>query len=370
MNERESGSGTEVCIIGLGLMGGSLALALSRRGIAVTGWDENPAALREASLIGAIRSAPESFAQAVRRAAVIFIATPVTEIVNSVRRALPETLPGAIFSDLGSIKEAFVEEIFAFLPADRFFVPGHPMTGSEEHGIAAADPFLFENAAYILIEDPRTPPEALRRIRDLVQGTGASLLTLSAAAHDRIVAAVSHLPHLIAATLAKTAGAAEEDAPGTLALAAGGFRDTTRVATGSPDLWTGIILGNRGKVLDVIEAFQVQLDALRNLLLQNDTAGLCDFLGKGREVRLQIPAKNKGFLTLLHEMVVTIADQPGTIDAVLRHLAREGLNIKDIEILRVREGDGGTLRLAFENGPAVDQAVMALAREGFKVRKR
>lgn len=367
---REDSPPRRVCVIGLGLMGGSLALALARRGIAVAGWDENPAALQEAYQIGAIRQRPDSLSQAVSQAEVVFIATPVTAIAATVRQALPDTLPGAVFSDLGSIKEAFIEEIFAFLPSDRYFVPGHPMTGSERQGIEAADPFLFENAAYILIDDPRTPPEALHHLGELVRGTGAHLLTLTAAEHDRIVASVSHLPHLIAATLAKTAGQAEEEHPGTLALAAGGFRDTTRIATGSPALWTGIILGNRGKILRAITEFQTQLDHLRELLASGDQAGLRDFLDIGREVRLQIPAKNKGFLTLLHEMVVTIADQPGTIDAVLRHLAKEGLNIKDIEILRVREGDGGTLRLAFETGAAVDQAVQALEREGFKVRKR
>lgn len=360
----------KVAILGLGLMGGSLGLALTRGGFTVSGWDEKEETVAEAYNIGAINRLPSSFQEAVSGVKFVFAATPVGIIPGIIRQAIAWADPETIFSDLGSIKESIIEQVFSFLPSDQYYVPGHPLTGSEQQGLKGADPFLFQNAAYILVAEPRTPVSALERVTRLLQTTGAHLMTLTAAEHDRIVAMVSHLPHLLAATLAKTAGLAEEEHPGTLDLAAGGFRDTTRIAMGSPEVWEGILLGNGRRILEAITSFQKQLDIVKQLIAGADKPGLTDYLGEAREVRSQIPAKNKGFLTLLYEMVVTIEDRPGAIEEVIRHLAKAGLNIKDIEILRVREGEGGTLRLALENSLAVDQGVKVLEDKGFKVRRR
>lgn len=360
----------QVAIIGLGLIGGSLGLALVRAGFTVSGWDHHPETIKEAFQSGAINHLPDDFRDAVAEASVVFIATPVDSIAATIKSCLPYVRPGTVFSDLGSIKQNVLEEVFSILPSLYHFVGGHPMSGSEQHGIRAADPFLFQNAAYIIIEDSRTASQAVEVVVKLIESTGAQIIRLSAAEHDRIVGMVSHLPHLIAATLAKTAGEAETIHPGTLSLAAGGFRDTTRIAMGSPEVWHGIIFGNLQQVIKAIDAFQDELDHLKEILRSGAKHQFKEFLSAARETRRQIPAKNKGFLSLLHEMVVTIEDRPGTIVSVLECLAEEGLNIKDIEILRVREGSGGTLRLALESDAAVDRGVKVLERNGFKVRKR
>lgn len=359
-----------VAILGLGLMGGSLGLALVRVGHVVSGWDQSPEIIQEAYKSGAINQLPNDLKDAVSEASVIFIATPVELIATTIKNCLPYVKPGTVFSDLGSIKKTILEAVFSFLPAAHHFVAGHPMTGSEQHGISAADPFLFQNAAYLIIEDPRTSPKAAALIVKLIESTGAQIIKLTADEHDRIVGMVSHLPHLIAATLTKTAGNAEAIYPGTLSLAAGGFRDTTRIAMGSPKVWHGIIFGNLEQVLKAIDSFQNELEHLKEVLSAGEQDQFNQFLRQARETRLQIPAKNKGFLSLLHEMVVTIEDRPGTIVDVLRFLADAGLNIKDIEILRVREGIGGTLRLALESDDAVDRAVKVLESHGFRVKKR
>ncbi|MGE5606099.1 MAG: prephenate dehydrogenase/arogenate dehydrogenase family protein [Bacteroidota bacterium] len=360
----------KITILGLGLIGGSLGLALVRSGYSVTGWDQNPEVIREAYQSNAINRIPADFSDAISDASVIFIATPVDSIAVTVEKCLPYARTGAIFSDLGSIKKSILDGVFSLLPPLYHFVGGHPMTGSEQHGIRAADPFLFQNAAYIIIEDSRTPSEAAAIVIKLIESTGTQIIKLSADEHDRIVGMVSHLPHLIAATLAKTAGDAEADYPGTLSLAAGGFRDTTRVAMGSPEVWHGIIFGNIDQVLKAISAFQKELNQLKEILISGAKQQFENFLKEARETRLQIPAKNKGFLSLLHEMVVTIEDRPGSIMEVLKYLADAGLNIKDIEILRVREGSGGTLRLALESDEAVNQGVKVLENHGFKAKKR
>ncbi len=361
---------SNVAILGLGLMGGSLGLALVRAGYTVSGWDQSSEVIKEAFRSGAINQLSYDFKEAISEASIIFIATPVDLIPGTIESCLPFARPGTIFSDLGSIKKSILEKVFEFLPSSYHFVGGHPMTGSEQRGISAADPFLFQNAAYLIIEDPRTSPEAIALVVELIESTGAQIINLLADEHDRIVGMVSHLPHLIAVTLAKTAGVADNDYPGTLSLAAGGFRDTTRIAMGAPEVWQGIILGNIDQVLNAIDAFQNELNHLKEILNSGAKLQFAQFLKQARETRLQIPAKNKGFLSLLHEMVVTIEDRPGTIVEVLRFLADAGLNIKDIEILRVREGSGGTLRLALESDAAVEQGVKVLETHGFKVRKR
>ncbi|MCL6592256.1 MAG: prephenate dehydrogenase/arogenate dehydrogenase family protein [Firmicutes bacterium] len=360
----------KVAILGLGLMGGSLGLILTKAGYPVSGWARKPSTIEEAYRIGAINIKPASEEDAVHDAKYVFVATPVSLIAEKIKACIPWTAPGTIFSDLGSIKGAIMAEVFSFLPPTHYFVAAHPMTGSDQQGIGAADPFLYQNAIYIVIDDPRTPAWAAQEIRDLLKLTGANLVTLTGTEHDRIVAMVSHLPHLLAAALAKTAGLAEEAHPGTLNFAAGGFRDTTRVAMGAPEIWEGIILGNKSQVLEAIDAFCAQLEQLKEIIHHGDQGRLSDFLTKAKETRQQIPAKNKGFLSLLYEMVITVEDRPGAINEVLVHLAKEGINIKDIEILRVREGEGGTVRLAFENDRAVDRAVQILEKQGYVVRKR
>ena len=360
-----------VAILGLGLMGGSLGLALTRLGYTVIGWNRSPASTEEALRLGAITIPAASLQEAMQGAEIVFVGTTVETIPEIIKNCLPHAAPGTIFTDMGSIKVQILEKVMEFLPATHHFVAAHPMTGSEQHGVSAADPFLYQNAAYIIIEDPRTAREAIDKVVDLLKTIGASIVKLaSGEEHDRIVAMVSHLPHLIAATVAKTAGEEEAKFPGTLNLAAGGFRDTTRVALSSAKLWEGIIFENKAKVLEAITAFQTELAQFKSMVETDDHPGLREFLDAAREIRLQIPAKNKGFLTLLYEMVVTVEDKPGAIEKVLQHLSKAGLNIKDIEILRIREGDGGTVRIAFENSQAVDEAVQILIDQGFKARRR
>lgn len=365
-----TGTNGKIAIVGLGLMGGSLGSALVRKGYSVSGWDDDSNVIPEALRIGAINTDSESLEEAVTGAEVIFVATPVAAIANVISQCLPYIASGTIFTDLGSIKEKVIADVKRILPEDCFFVPGHPMTGSEKHGIGAVDPYLFENAAYILIQSRDIPQAAADKVLQLVVETGAQVIHLTAEEHDRIVGVVSHLPHVVAAILARTAGNAEVTYPGTLALAAGGFRDTTRIAMGAPKLWEGIIRGNCVKVLEALDAFQIQLQQLKDAITADDPRRLREFFEEAREIRRQIPAKNKGFLSLLHEMVVTIADRPGAIEEILRCLSRAQINIKDIEILRVREGEGGTLRLALEDREAVDAALTVLSHFGFKAWRR
>ncbi|HBT46419.1 MAG TPA: prephenate dehydrogenase/arogenate dehydrogenase family protein [Peptococcaceae bacterium] len=360
------------CIIGLGLMGGSLGMALLKAGVAreIVGYDRQGRAVELALEVGAINRGADGLAEAVQGAELVFLALPVGTLPDVAGQIAPHVEPGTVVTDTGSTKGGLVpvlEEIFA---GRAHYIGGHPMTGSERAGIGAADPYLFENAVYVLTPTPKTDGDALRRLEAVLKALGARILHLSADDHDRIVGAVSHLPHLLAVSLMGAASRLSREYPELLMLAAGGFRDTTRVAAGNPVMWRDIYLNNAEALLEVLELWQREIEALEDLIKARDGEGLEGVLEAARRLRLQIPGKQKGLLPALHEIVVTAPDKPGVLGFIGQVLGREGININDIEILRVREGEGGTIRLAFTDQAAAEEALAVLHRHGVTARRR
>lgn len=367
----EAGPPLTVAIVGLGLIGGSMGMAWrDAPGIRkVIGVVRRPDAVDEAVALGACHEATTDLAAAAAAADVILVCTPVASVVATVKALLPSVRPGTIISDAGSTKGEICRALWPLLPPEVTFVGGHPMAGSERDGIRAADPYLFENAAYVL-----TPPGgadgALTTLFRLVGLLGAHPVVMDPDTHDTIVAAVSHVPHLTAAALVQTAAAVQKEIPETLTLAASGFRDTTRIAAGAPGLWREICLSNREAIVRVLEILRKHVDRAIRLIETGDGDGLEVFLREAREVRLQVPNRSKGILASLYEMVVEVVDRPGEIAAVTTLLAKAHVNVIDIEILRVREGEGGTLRLGFETEEARDQALRLMEEHGYRARPR
>ena len=360
-----------VWLAGLGLIGGSLGLALTGSGrfAEVLGFDPAPgvsgAALRAGAITGIAPDLP-----ALAGAETIVVAAPVRAVIPLVRALLPALRPGTILTDVASVKGEIVEALAPLMPDGIHFVGGHPFAGSERAGLAAADAYLFENAAYVLTADPAIPDRVYEELQAVLGCTGARFLRLTPVEHDLIAAMLSHLPHLAAAALVKAAGDLEAAHPQALTLAGGGFRDTTRIAGGDPALWTEILTANRFPVLEALSLFRRELDALAAELSAGREAELAAFLGKARAVREEIPVRGKGLLGKVEELVVAIQDRPGAIKQVLDVLAAERINVKDIEILRLREGEGGTLRLAVENEETLARALSILGKSGLKARRR
>ena len=243
------------------------------------------------------------------------------------------------------------------------------MAGSERDGITGADPYLFENAFYVLTPSKETPPESLDRLLKLVEGIGAKPVIMDPAEHDLSVAAVSHLPHLVAASLVNYLF----DLPGSekkSLLAAGGFRDTTRIAAGNPEMWRDIFITNRDCILEALSVFKNRLDQFEEAIGKRDRQKIHDLLGKARSLKSGMPARRKGYLPILWEVVVTVPDRPGIIASMATILGGEDININDIEILRVREGEGGTIRLAFAGEKDQEMAVKLLTEAGMPTKKR
>jgi prephenate dehydrogenase len=362
-----------VAIVGVGLIGGSLGMAWRRTGAAnVIGVFRREESVAEALAVGAIDRGTTILADAAAEADVLVLCTPVRQIVPIGLQAAQYMKPGAIITDAGSTKSDICQRFWAELPTGITFIGGHPMAGSEQVGVLAADPYLFENAVYCLTPPSSMADEAppLRQALRLVEATGARSLVLTPQMHDLIVAAVSHVPHLVAAALVNTVAAQDGGEGTTLSLAAGGFRDTTRIASGSEMVWRDICLTNRSAILQVLQQLQVELQCFGQVIADAEETNLERMLAQARQVRASIPAQKRGLISTVHELTVMLVDEPGAIHRVTGLLAQAGLNILDIEILRVREGEGGTLRLALPSEEAVATALRILQAADYSCRKR
>ncbi len=360
-----------VAIIGVGLIGGSIGMGLRARRLAgtVVGIGRHEARLRQAVDRGAVDTYTTEAGAGVRGADLVIVAVPVGSVLPVLRAVRPYLAPGTVVTDVGSCKAQIVAAAEDLLGPDVHFVGGHPMAGSEQTGIRGADRYLFEGAYYVLTPTPRTDPRALAVLRRLAEKLGCRVIEMDPAEHDRAVAAVSHLPHLLACALVNTIGGI----PGSdraLALAAGGFRDTTRVAAGNPEIWQDIFLANREMVREVLGNFRAELDVIEKILVEGERTRLHAWLEKARRRREALPARMKGFVSDLCELVITISDRPGALAAVATTLGDHGVNIADVEILRVREGEGGSVRLGFTSEADRDRAADLLGAAGIPVVKR
>jgi len=262
-----------VTIIGLGLIGGSLGMAIRRRRLAKTvmGFSRKPSTLRAAKRRGAIDTGTTNLRAAVRDADLIVLATPVDAIVPLARQAARSCRHGAVLTDVGSTKAQIVRSLERSLPRHVSFIGAHPLAGSEQRGIDAASKELFQGSVCILTKTPRTNVQALRAVTRLWKPLVGRIVVLSPTRHDRLLAATSHLPHLIAACLTNV----HPDHPPT---AAPSFLDMTRITKSDPDLWDDIFLSNRTELLRAVARFDRQWRALRSSLSRGDRAQLLRLL--------------------------------------------------------------------------------------------
>jgi prephenate dehydrogenase len=273
-----------VAIVGLGLIGGSLGMAIRRKRLAreVVGISRRASTLAQAKRLGAIDWGTLALRRAVAQADLLVLATPVERIAPLALRAARWMRPGSILTDVGSAKGLIVRTLERALPSDMAFVGAHPLAGSEQRGIAAASAQLFEGACCILTPTAHTDPRALRRVRRFWSRLGTRVLTLSPRRHDRLLAGVSHLPHLLAACLVQAAGHAP------LAAAPRSFLDMTRVAKSHPALWDDIILSNREALLEAIGRFDHRWRRLCGELTRSDRAAVRRFLRRACAARLTL----------------------------------------------------------------------------------
>ena len=276
-----------VAILGPGLIGGSLALALAERGLVdrLTIYARSPHALDAIRLAGVNAELTGNPSEAVRDADVVILCVPIEAMAALVEECRDALKAGALVTDVGSVKGSVDDALAALLKDKALWIGSHPMAGSEQSGFVAARPDLFENAAVIVTPTSQTAPGAQARAEEFWRSLGGRLFTLSPAQHDLAVADISHVPHLLAAMLVANAN------PQSLPLAGGGFRDTTRIASGSPELWTEILWANREALAKHCATWAGQLDRVQRLF-RSDTGSakseLFKLLENAQSVRSQL----------------------------------------------------------------------------------
>jgi cyclohexadieny/prephenate dehydrogenase len=270
-----------LAIVGVGLIGGSVALAARRRGVAarIVGFDQRPAALDRALHDDLLDEGHEQLSRAVAEADLVLFCTPVDCIAAQAIEAAGHCRPGTLLTDVGSTKAAIVRAVHGRLPAGIEFVGSHPLAGSEKHGPAHAAANLLEDRLVLVTPAEDTSDKALSMIRAFWTSLGARVQTMSADEHDRALALTSHLPHLLSSALAGILPSEWYD------LTATGFRDTTRLASGQPALWSAIFRANQGHLLAALDRLQQQLQHFRDALLQDNPTALETLLQQGKQVR-------------------------------------------------------------------------------------
>lgn len=276
-----------IAVLGVGLLGGSFALALRKRGLCrtITGYSRSAETLRKAVEMGIIDAAAADPASACREADLVLVAVPVGSFLDLIEKARPGLRKGAVVTDVGSVKGRLVFDMEAAMPEGVHFVGSHPITGSDRSGVEHADAGLFDGARCIVTPTEGTDPAALDAVSALWKALGSDVVFLDPDVHDRIYAAVSHLPHLVA--YAVMSAVAEID-PASLGYAGNGFRDLTRIAASSPELWADISLMNRENLLAHLGTFEKNIAAVRALLERTDREGLLGFLRKAQALREEI----------------------------------------------------------------------------------
>jgi prephenate dehydrogenase len=274
-----------IAVLGLGLIGGSLALALCEANLAkhIAGYDVDPETTRRTRELGAITHAYATAEEAAQQADLVIVATPIREIPALLERIAPALKPGTLVTDTASTKRQVVQWATDLLPEHVVFVGGHPMAGRERTGIEAAERGLFAGCTYCLTPTIDTPPEAVVRLSDLITGLAAHPLVMGAQEHDRLVAGISHLPFVVSAALVRTLGR-DEDWARMSVLAASGYRDISRLAAGSPAMYHDICGTNREAIVHWLDRLAIQLAELRSLMVTSDET-LEHYFAQAKDIR-------------------------------------------------------------------------------------
>jgi len=352
-----------LAIVGTGLIGGSVGLAARRAALDVVGFDADRAALAAAVERGAVNRGTATVESAVVDADVVVLATPVDVTPELCSRLAPVVSSDAVVTDVGSAKQAVVDRgVATFGPR---FVGGHPMAGSERHGIDAASADLFDDAWWILTPTEEVSHAAYSTVSDLILLLGARPVALAPSTHDALVARLSHVPQLAASAIVQVAAAAG-DREALLGLAGAGFRDVTRIAASNPSLWVSIVRANARSVLEGLSGLETAIASLTSMIEGERWEELHDFMASARTARLELFAKP----TYTGEPValtMMIPDRPGVLAEVTTVAGNLGANIEDLRIIHSTEGGRGRLELVIAGEDSAAAVEGELRTRGFRV---
>lgn len=322
-----------------------MALRSVERAGEVVAYDRSPATRRKARSMGAADSVEDTASAAVEGAEFVFIATPASSVVEAFNDARDALSPGAVVSDLASTKLRITTEIEASLPGGVFYVGGHPMTGSEQHGIRSARADMYSDAYYILTPTGKTAPDPYGRLHALLNSLGARVLSMDPETHDRAMAAVSHVPHLASLALLEMAAGQRRSIKNLFTVAAGGFRDMTRIAASSPEIWADICAENRDLIVERLRDYTDRLEEIARMVEEGDRVGLERMFTRARHARAELTGKPGRQREEMFEVSVPVPDEPGVLSRVTTAVGQIGVNIEDLSIVHPLEGETGLMTL-------------------------
>lgn len=359
-----------VGFIGLGLIGGSIAKALKKSGspFYITAYNRSPGPLEEAVSDGVVDRAAHEIDGAFYDCDIIFLCTPVEHNSAYLSLLKGKIKKGCIITDVGSVK-GYIHETVRALDMEDCFIGGHPMAGSEKTGYSAATDTMLENAYYAVTPTPLTTKESLDFYIGIVRKTGAVPVVTEPDKHDYAVAGISHVPHLIASGLVNTVRENDTDDCLMKTLAAGGFKDITRIASSSADMWSQICVTNSeqislllGKYIDYLSKVKEQIDS-------SDRAAITEMFVQSKEYRDSISIRNSGPIPQSYAIYCDIEDKEGALSDITGLLFAGRINIKNIEIIHNREYRDGVLLIDFYDKDSSSRAFKILSENGRSVHK-
>ncbi len=356
----------QITIIGLGLIGGSLALSLKRnRENFIIGYDVDESNIKKAVELKVIDRGSTKLEEAVKDSDFIAICTPVGNIIPILKQLDKFSLKSdVIVFDTGSVKKPIMEWVIKEKKGNYQFIGAHPMAGSHKSGVSAASEILFENAYFILT--PIINSDVLvKEVEKLLVVTNANIIYMDWEEHDKVVGAISHLPHIVAAMLVNQVAEYNKENILYNNLMAGGFKDITRIAASNPVMWRDIVKYNKGNILRLISDWQKNFELFRNWLQNDQDETISNFFASARSYREKIPEQKTGALFSLYDCFVNVPDTPGIIGEITTILGDNLINLSNIEIIENREELFGVLRLSFRSLEFRLKAVQLLQQNGY-----
>jgi prephenate dehydrogenase len=358
----------KILVAGLGLIGGSLAkgMMLSVENH-IIGYDVNKSSLEFAKDNKIIHEAAADFGEAAKKSDFILLAAPISETIQLMDKLNDIIFPGeVIVSDTSSVKQAIIEKAEKISNPQITFIGGHPMAGSHKKGIHAAKDHLFENAIYVLTPSIGSTQEKIDALKDVLKNSRSKFVQLNPDEHDVMTGVVSHFPHLIASSLVHQARKWEDSHAFLPNLAAGGFRDITRIASSNPEMWQDIFYHNRYKMSHLLGEWIDEMQLLKDLVDNNEKKDMIMYLENAKTYRDGLGTEEKGAIPAFYDIYVDIRDQTGAIASVTKLLAKHEISINNIQILEIRQGITGALRLSFSSREKQKESKRVLEKHGYE----
>ena len=357
--------------IGLGLIGGSIAKTIRKfhPDYRLIAFDKDRSALAEAVSLNVINGICDIDDEQLYNCDYLFLCAPVefnVEYMEKIKASLGEN---CILTDVGSVKSVIHEKVTE-LGLEGRFIGGHPMAGSERSGFSNSSDHLLENAYYIITPGGEVALEKISDFTELISSLGAIPLVITAEEHDFITAGVSHLPHIVASALVNLVNLLDNDAQYMKMIAAGGFRDITRIASSSPVMWEQICLENQKNISTVLDEFIRMLIQIRCSIDNKEADNIFDMFASSKDYRDSIDIIDNSLIPRSYVLYIDVADEAGAIATIATILATEKVNIKNIGIIHNREFEDGVLKIEFYTDAALEQAKVLLTKRNYKICER